>query len=518
MRQGNRRFVCRSRCTSPVGSDDLDNVENPLTLTCDARAGAIRRPPHSGVMKSSERSRTMRWLGYRGLLAIGLCACGTSTGPTMGTSGSGSSGSGTSSTTGSATGAGTGSATSSGTTTGASATGASGAVASGTSGGISSGVATSGIGSGASTGAATMSGSASGASGGSGASGASGSSSSGTSTTPFPSGMSAGCGMAPVNGNQNIMVPSCAAGAITPKCISPDFQPGGVGYIKTGNYDFNNREFAILAIPTNYDGTKAFPVILEGGGCTSGPTNNGGGYNAGEGGNDIRIGLSYVAGGGCFADGGEFAGMPSGFGCSPDEAHIGICVNNPEVPYVNAILDFLEAHFCVDLGNIFIGGYSSGAWEASTVSCALANRIRGMSTTFGGMRIHRAACTGPTAALMLAGLADNSNPIGPMVENMALPSVGLSATQVNDDILFLDSNGSAPMRDELLTRNGCTGTATAMYSAAYPQCMNYTGCPADYPVVWCPLTGVGHGGGDVVSGNIHYENAAWDFLSKLPAP
>jgi poly(3-hydroxybutyrate) depolymerase len=331
--------------------------------------------------------------------------------------------------------------------------------------------------------------------------------------------MSAGCGMAPVKNSQNIAVPSCAAGAITTKCISPDFQPGGVGYIKTGNYDFNNREFSILALPTGYDGTKPFPVILEGGGCTDGPTDNGGGYNAGEGGNAIRVGLAYVAKGGCFADGGEWTGEPApGFGCSPDEAHIGICVNNPEVPYVNAVLDFLESHLCVDLGKIFIGGYSSGAWEASTVSCELANRIRGMSTTFGGMRIHRGACTGPSAALMLAGLDDNSNPIGPMVMDMPLTSVGLSADQVNNDILELDSNGSAPMRDELLTRNGCTGTATTMYSATYPECMTYTGCPSAYPVVWCPLTGVGHGGGDVVSGNVHYENAAWDFLSKLPAP
>jgi poly(3-hydroxybutyrate) depolymerase len=336
---------------------------------------------------------------------------------------------------------------------------------------------------------------------------------------PFPSGKSTGCGMAPVKGSQNIAVPSCTAGAITPNCISPDFQPGGVGYIKTGNYDFNNREFSILALPTGYDGTTPYPVILEGGGCTDGPTDNGGGYSAGEGNNAFRIGLAYVAKGGCFADGGEWTGEPSpGFGCSPDEAHIGICVNNPEVPYVNAVLDYLESHLCVDLGKIFIGGYSSGAWEASTVSCELANRIRGMSTTFGGMRIHRGACTGPSAALMLAGLDDSSNPIGPMVMNMPLTSVGLSATEVNNDILELDSNGSAPMRDELLTRNGCTGTATTMYSAAYPQCMTYTGCPAAFPVVWCPLTGVSHGGGDVVSGGVHYESAAWDFLSKLPAP
>ncbi len=337
----------------------------------------------------------------------------------------------------------------------------------------------------------------------------------------LPTGPSKGCGGPPpagVNSNslqiQKIAVASCT-GTVGPTCVSPDFQTGGVAYQKSGAYDFNNRNFGVQ-LPAGYSNTKPYPVILEGGGCTGGPTNNGGGYNAGEGGNAIRVGLSYVAQ--CFADGGVYAGMPSGFGCAPDEAHVGICVNNPEVPYINAVLDFLEANLCVDLGKIFIGGYSSGAWEASTVSCALANRIRGMSTTFGGARIHRAACTGPTASLMLAGLSDSENPIGPLLMDMPLTAVGLSATQVNNDIIFLDSHGSAPMRDELLTRNGCTGTATSMYSAAYPQCMTYTGCPAAYPVVWCPLTGVSHGGGNVSSGGVMYAPAAWDFLSKLPAP
>jgi poly(3-hydroxybutyrate) depolymerase len=344
---------------------------------------------------------------------------------------------------------------------------------------------------------------------------------SGTGTQPVLKGMSAGCGMAPPASAgagpnnlkiQQLMVPSCAAGAITPHCVAPPFQPGGADYIKSGQYDFNNRNYG-LALPDGYNPMTPYPVILEGGGCTGGPTNNGGGYNAGEGGNAIRVGLSYV--GQCFADGG--VGGNTGFGCSIDEAHIADCINTPEVPYINGILDYLEAHLCVDLGRIFIGGYSSGAWEASTVSCALANRIRAMSTTFGGLRINRPACTGPTPGLMLAGALDNSNPIGPMVMGMGLPSVGLSAAQVDADIVMLDSYGSAPMRDELLSRNGCTGTATTMYSAAYPQCMSYTGCPADYPVVWCDLAGVGHGGGGVDSMGVMYAPAAWDFLSKLPA-
>jgi poly(3-hydroxybutyrate) depolymerase len=278
-----------------------------------------------------------------------------------------------------------------------------------------------------------------------------------------------------------------------------------VGYISSGTWDFNTRNFGVQ-LPNNYDPTKPWPVILEGGGCTGGPTNNGGGFYAGEGGNAIRVGLSYVAQ--CFADGGEWAGMAPGFGCAPDYAHIGICVNTPEVPYIKAAIAWLESKLCVDMGRIFIGGYSSGAWESSTMGCALADVIRGQVQTFGGLRIHRPMCTGPVASLMVGGGADTDNPVGPLA----------TVSQ------FLDSFGLAPQRDELLARNGCQGTATAMYDPAYPACVKYTGCPAAYPVVWCFLPGVGHGGNNVSYNGVQYTPGStvnplmWTFLSKLPAP
>lgn len=137
----------------------------------------------------------------------------------------------------------------------------------------------------------------------------------------------------PLTGNVNISIPSCPPGAVAPNCISPDFQATGAGHVKVDQYDFNNREFAILSLPNNYDPMTPYPVILEGGGGTNGPTDNGGGFDAGEGRTPIRVGLSYVARGACFADGGVWLSQGTGFGCSPDEAHVGMCVNTPEVPY-----------------------------------------------------------------------------------------------------------------------------------------------------------------------------------------
>jgi poly(3-hydroxybutyrate) depolymerase len=337
-------------------------------------------------------------------------------------------------------------------------------------------------------------------------------------TMAFPSGPSPGCGTAPPAGLnsthlalQNLSVPSCTGSAVTPECVASAFQMGGSAYLKVDQWDYNHRNYG-LELPPNYDPTKKYPVILEGGGCTGGPTDNGGGYTAGET-NAIRVGLSYV--GQCFADG--------GVQCSVTVANEPLCVNNPEVTYISALLADIESKLCVDLGQVFIGGYSSGAWEASTIGCALSNVIRGTAGIFGGERINHPVCPAPMASILVVGDQDNENPIGPLVMNMPDTSAGLTAQQVNNDIQQLDSNGSAPERDWLLMRNGCQGNATAPYDPAYPGCVKYTGCPSAYPVVWCELP-IGHGGGNVTSGGVNYVPGSsnnplfWTFLTKLSAP
>jgi hypothetical protein len=44
------------------------------------------------------------------------------------------------------------------------------------------------------------------------------------------------------------------------------------------------------------------------------------------------------------------------------------------------------------------------------------------------------------------------------------------------------------------------------------MCVKYTGCPAAYPVVWCPLDG-GHQVDN--SGGVQYKPGIWKFWSSL---
>ena len=76
-------------------------------------------------------------------------------------------------------------------------------------------------------------------------------------------------------------------------------------------------------------------------------------------------------------------------------------------------------------------------------------------------------------------------------------------------------------RAEVRARNGCVGNATAMWNAKYPKCLTFTGCPAKFPVVWCPLD-VNHGNGPHPMGpdqsvvDSYRLTGMWEFFSSLP--
>lgn len=502
-----------------------------------------------------------RWLSLLPWAALSVAvasACGGGSSSNGGDSGSSASSGNTAATSGATAGA-SGSGGQQG-GAGAAAIGSTGGTAAtaGSSGQVATGGQGSGAGSGGSGAIGASGGSGAVQSGGSTSGGAGSGETTGTSGAsvakmPFPTGMSMGCGNPPPSTDKTTGyvehdltlttcpgtcnwpceagTTGCATDPEPPTCLSPCFAPGGIASVTSADgHNFVKREYGIQ-LPTSYDPMKAYPVMLKGGGCDD-PSPAGGFYvaqSAAENAAVIAVGLQFVdatkddAGNlrgeyqRCFADGASV--------CTALRQNLPLCVNNPEIAYVNAVIADVESKYCVSKDQIFIGGYSSGAWEAMTMGCALADEIRGIATVFGGLRIHRPACDGPVAALMVTGTADSTNPIGPLEADMPYPATGtplLTATAVNATIGYLDSYGSAPERDDILARNGCVGTATAMYDPGYPQCLKYTGCPANYPVVWCPLIGVNHGYELATSNGVNYvfgSNAnplLLGFLRSLP--
>ncbi|HEX3697521.1 MAG TPA: hypothetical protein VH374_19265 [Polyangia bacterium] len=262
--------------------------------------------------------------------------------------------------------------------------------------------------------------------------------------------------------------------------VASEYLSGGKEYGSEGGYDFSHRNY-FLKLPKNYDHTKTYPLLISGGGCgaTDGISGNGGGQSPLPNDQDyaIQVGLSYV--------------YPNGAGaCFTDQYS-----DTPDLPYFDAVLAEVKKSTCVDTGNVFMSGFSSGAWETYMLSCARAGVLRGVGTQAGGLRSVRPPCSGvPVAAFLTAGTND-ANPI-----NNVDPKTGFDS-------------GSAPARDAILKTNGCATTDTTPYTSAQApatwNCKQYTSCPAAYPVVWCEIPG-GHGAGS--------PQAFWPFWKTLPAP
>ncbi len=223
---------------------------------------------------------------------------------------------------------------------------------------------------------------------------------------------------------------------------------------------YTNRNY-YLWLPMGYDPMRKYTTVFLGHGCggngsTVLPIQNASTNNA------ILVGLSAV--GSCFSTG---------------------SADSPEIAFFDAALKEVESNFCVDKGHVFIAGFSSGSWLSNLIGCARAGIVRGQGNASGGLP-PIPACSGPIAAILAHDLNDPANNV----------------------------SGGMAARDRILKINGCSLTDTVPYDIGKPSmCVAYKGCPAAYPVVWCPTTGQGHS--DQVGTGISVPGF-WNFWKALP--
>jgi poly(3-hydroxybutyrate) depolymerase len=304
--------------------------------------------------------------------------------------------------------------------------------------------------------------------------------------------MSAGCGMPPGADSatkwtkHDIDLPAGSVDAAFVSAHAPN--AGSV-------YSWTHRNY-FLRLPQGYDGTTPLPLTIAGTACNGNETAGATGdysvptdaMNVAPG--AIKVSQSYVV---------SSTVSPSCPGFADDFA------NSPEPAYLRALIADVEANYCVDTSKVFINGFDSGAFQAISAGCTNADELRAYGVQMGGgLRLNHAPCKDhPVAAMFVVGNMDSADPIGPLT------------TPQND------SSGTAPARDELLTRNGCMGNGTGPWSSTYPKCVTYTGCPAKYPVVWCALD-VAHistpTDPDMAVLETYRRQGLWDFYKSLPDP
>lgn len=225
-----------------------------------------------------------------------------------------------------------------------------------------------------------------------------------------------------------------------------------------------------LFVPDQHDGDLLFPLVFV--------LHGNGGDGAG-----MRRTLDLESASG----GNAIVVYPDGFGGWDLES---AADQNDDITFVKALVEAVSKTYCVDTTRIFATGYSNGGYFANQLGCKVgASLFRGIASHSGGGPFGQndeydaqgnLVCPGKPVAALISHGADDTN-------------VQLSEGQQS--------------RDEWKRVNGCKD---ATKSFAPSPCVQFEGCAADRPVVYCEVPGLGH-----VVWPDSGAKATWRFLSGL---
>jgi poly(3-hydroxybutyrate) depolymerase len=216
-----------------------------------------------------------------------------------------------------------------------------------------------------------------------------------------------------------------------------------------------NRPYSVR-LPTGYDQTRAYPVIVLLHGCGGG-TNN--------------VPMEKATG----AD----AILVRGTGSAADTCW-DTSATGKDVAFFDSMVADVKARFCADEHRFFVVGYSSGSWLVNQLTCIRTDILRGGASVTGG-ESSNGKCGTPVARIFIHDSDDTTNVI----------------------------SGSIKARDRQLKQNMCA--MPAMASPVEPSpCTLYQGCAAGYPVEWCQTSGKQHGRQDDFAPSLF-----WNFFKGL---
>jgi polyhydroxybutyrate depolymerase len=142
--------------------------------------------------------------------------------------------------------------------------------------------------------------------------------------------------------------------------------------------------------------------------------------------------------------------------------------NGSDVSFFQPLYDNITNNFCVDKARVFATGESSGGDFSSILGCEHADKLRGVgpcaTKPVSGYPLNAGQrdCTGTVTAVVIHG--KNDNVVGP-------------------------ENGPAT-RDFYVEVNNCTSMSmpVAGYTDTLSNCVEFQGCDAGFPVIWCQHT------------------------------
>ena len=127
--------------------------------------------------------------------------------------------------------------------------------------------------------------------------------------------------------------------------------------------------------------------------------------------------------------------------------------------FFDQLVEEFGNNYCIDMDEIYVVGHSLGAWFTNTLACARGDVIRGIGSVWWSMTPN--SCSGPVAAMIMHNPEDR----------------------------LASFAGWENARDQLLAQNHCSPDIyEEMVGPENANCVMYTDCLEDAPVVWCPHT------------------------------
>ena len=234
-----------------------------------------------------------------------------------------------------------------------------------------------------------------------------------------------------------------ATPAISPVAVACDGSAGTPGEQRlTLTIDGLEREY-LLALPPSYDGVTPAPVVL---------LMHGLGQSAAFAAE--QTGIIDAAG-----ERGVIAVLPEGTGAAPGWNVYEFPAGPDEAAFFAALLDELEASWCIDPARVYAAGFSNGASMAQQLGCDMPERFAGVAF----VAAIYLPCTGPVPAIAFHGDADLAAPF----EGGPVPgSTTLATPPVRRSI------------SEWARAIGCDGLPLITRSGGAVEHSNFVNCPA----------------------------------------
>lgn len=296
-----------------------------------------------------------------------------------------------------------------------------------------------------------------GAASGTGTAGSGGSATGGTSSTGGTNGGlggsngtagSAAGGMSTAGSAGTAAAGNSGSGGATPTsgCMASDWPMAGT---QTLTVEGAEREF-IVALPEEYDPTRPYRLAFGFHGRTGTAERIAGG-RGGFYGMSSRIGDSTIL------------VAPQGLGTDDDPDDTGWPnTGGRDIAFVRAMIDWLGQSYCIDASRIFSTGFSYGGIMSNTIGCQMPDVFRAIAPMAGAMFGRSANCEEP-------------------------PGIAVWMVHGTEDETVTYEQGETA-RDVFLAKNGCD--ATAEPTPIEPEgCVEYQGCAAGTPLVWCTHDG-----------------------------